>query len=275
MFRIGEFSKLTQVSIRMLRYYDEVGILKPAEIDKWTGYRMYSVEQIPILNRIIYLRDSGFNISEIAIALNKSDNKLLLEQLDKKYAEIIQTIHSQEEKLRKIDIAKKEILNEKNKMCYNVSIKAIPSYQVLSLRRVIPNYYAEESLWRELSVFADENQVQISNKTFSIYYDMEYKETDVDVELCVPVKKIGMSIKDFIYQNTEQIPIMACTMVYGDFSNIAGAYKAFAKWLQKNSQYQMFGATRQIVHLGPWNETNSKNYLIEIQIPLKDKENIS
>ena len=47
MFRIGEFSKLTQVSIRMLRYYDEVGILKPAEVDKWTGHRLYSVEQIP------------------------------------------------------------------------------------------------------------------------------------------------------------------------------------------------------------------------------------
>ena len=55
MFRIGEFSKLMQVSIRMLRYYDEKEILKPAEIDSWTGYRMYSVDQIPILNKIIAL----------------------------------------------------------------------------------------------------------------------------------------------------------------------------------------------------------------------------
>ena len=52
MFRIGEFSKLMQVSVRMLRYYDEVGLLKPAQSDPWTGYRMYSVEQIPVLNRI-------------------------------------------------------------------------------------------------------------------------------------------------------------------------------------------------------------------------------
>ena len=54
MFRIGEFSKLTQVSIRMLRYYDEVGLLTPAEVDKWTGHRLYSVEQIPRLNKILY-----------------------------------------------------------------------------------------------------------------------------------------------------------------------------------------------------------------------------
>ena len=43
MLKIGEFSKLTQVSIRMLRYYDEVGLLKAEEVDKWTGHRMYSV----------------------------------------------------------------------------------------------------------------------------------------------------------------------------------------------------------------------------------------
>ena len=51
MFRIGEFSKLTQVTIRMLRHYDDVGLLKPAEIDPWTGYRLYSVEQIKIFDK--------------------------------------------------------------------------------------------------------------------------------------------------------------------------------------------------------------------------------
>ena len=67
MFRIGEFSRLTQVTIRMLRYYDEMGLLKPSQIDPRTNYRMYSVEQIPTLNKIIYLRDSGFNVAEIAM----------------------------------------------------------------------------------------------------------------------------------------------------------------------------------------------------------------
>lgn len=61
---------------------------------------------------------------------------------------------------------------------------------------------------------------------------------------------------------------MACTMVYGEFSNIAGAYLALAKWLDKNNQYKMNGPTRQIVHRGPWNEENSQKYLTELQIPL-------
>ncbi|MDH6371899.1 DNA-binding transcriptional MerR regulator [Paenibacillus sp. PastF-3] len=151
MFRIGELSKLTQVSIRMLRYYDEAGLLKPQEIDKWTGYRMYSSEQIPILNRIVYLRDSGFNVAEIAIALDKNNDISLIKQLDNKYAEIEKVIQDEQEKLRKIKLAKIEILGQKKEMYYNISIKAIPSYAVLSLRKIIPNYYAEGELWQELS----------------------------------------------------------------------------------------------------------------------------
>lgn len=102
MFRIGEFSKLMQVSVRMLRYYDEAGLLKPAQVDKWTGHRTYSVDQIPILNKIFYLRDSGFNVSEIADALNKDEQDLAV-QLDKKHLEVEQAIRIEQEKLEKID----------------------------------------------------------------------------------------------------------------------------------------------------------------------------
>lgn len=57
-------------------------------------------------------------------------------------------------------------------------------------------------------------------------------------------------------------------MVYGDFANIKGAYLAFAAWLQENSEYKMSDPMRQIVHIGPWNESDSEKYLIELQIPL-------
>lgn len=269
MFKIGEFSQLTQVTIRMLRYYDEVGLLKPAEVELWTRYRMYSVEQIPTLHRIIYLRDSGFNVSEIAVALNKDSDNLLIEQLDVKYSEIERTIQTEQGKLEKIELAKKEILNGKTELLYNFLVKSIPSYQVLSLRETISDYYAEGELWQRLSAFAAEHNIQISNNTFSIYHDFECKEKDVDVELCAPVKKSGESMGNIIYRNTEPITTMACTMVYGAFSNISGAYAAFAEWLQKNNQYKMSWPIRQIVHRGPWNESDPEKYLIELQIPLE------
>ena len=69
MFRIGAFSKLTRVSVRMLRYYDNAGLLTPAVIDKFTGYRMYTTDQIPVLQKICLLRDMGFNVTEIGAVM--------------------------------------------------------------------------------------------------------------------------------------------------------------------------------------------------------------
>ena len=232
MFRIGEFSKLTQVSIRMLRYYDEVGLLKPAEVDKWTGHRSYSVDQIPRLNKILYLRDSGLNVSEI-------------------------------------ELAKNEIQGGKGVFHYNISVKSIPAYQVLSLRRIVPTYYSEADLWSEISSFASKQKIEIESDTFSIYHDTDFKEQNVDIELCVPVKKTGKSTEPFRFRMTEPVPTMACTMVYGEFSNIKGVYLGFAEWLQENSQYRMANPMRQIVHRGPWNENTPEKYLIEIQMPLE------
>lgn len=74
MFKIGDFSKLTLVSVRMLRYYDELGLLKPASIDRFSGYRYYSASQISRLNRIVKLRDMGFLVAEIAELLD--DNQV-------------------------------------------------------------------------------------------------------------------------------------------------------------------------------------------------------
>ena len=268
MFRIGEFSKLTQVSIRMLRYYDEAGILKPAEVDKWTGHRLYSVEQILRLNKILYLRDSGLNVTEIALALTM-DEQSLLAQLDKKHIDIENAIQAEREKLRKIELAKNEIQGGKGELHYNISVKSIPAYQVLSLRKVVPTYYSEGDLWKELSAFAGAQKIEITGNTFSIYHDTEFRETDVDIELCAQVKKMEKAKEPFCFRMTEPVPHMACTMVYGDFANIKGAHLAFAEWLQKNSEYKMSNPMRQIVHRGPWNENDPEKYLIELQIPLE------
>ena len=273
MFRIGEFSKLTQVSVRMLRYYDEAGLLKPAEVDRWTGHRLYSVEQIPRLDRIRYLRDSGFLISEIALALEMDDHALLV-SLNKKCLEIEQAIQKEQERLLKIAVAKEEIQGSKSEQHYHISMKSIPACQVLSLRRTVPTYYSEGDLWKELSAFAEKEEIEISSDTFTIYHDTEYREQDVDMELCAPVKKAGENREPFCFRMTEAVPAMASTMVYGEFSNIKKAYLAFAKWLQKNSNYQMSAPVRQIVHRGPWNENAPAKYLTQLQIPVEPLQNV-
>lgn len=270
MFRIGEFSRLTQVSIRMLRYYDETGLLKPAVIDKFTNFRLYSAEQIADLNKIVFLRDLGFNVSEILNVLNNWNNEFITEQLSSKRLEIEKTIITEQDKLTKLDQAKKDILQEKISIHYNVAIKSIPSFQVISLRRIVPNYYSEVVMWKEMIVFMEKNNIPFPQSTLAIYHDTEYKETDVDIEICVTVSNLEATApKDFVYHNTEPIAIMACTMVQGSFYNIAGAYQSFANWLEGHSAYRMAGQSRQVVHRGTWNEENPDNYLTEIQIALE------
>lgn len=269
MFKIGEFSKLTQVSIRMLRYYDEAGLLKPAETDKFTNYRLYTGDQILVLNKIVFLRDLHFNVGEIAAALEQWDNAFIFELLAKKRMEVEHAIKTEQDRLSKIELAQKDIYQEKIAIHYNVSIKNIPGYQVFSLRRTVSDYYAEGQLWKDMSAYAAENKLQISNNTFTIYHDTEYRENNVDMEICALVDKIEENANGFVFRITEPVPYMACTMVYGDFMNIAGAYLAVASWLEAHTQYRMIGQNRQIVHRGPWNEESSDHYLTEIQIPLE------
>ena len=75
MLRIGEFSKLSRVSIRMLRHYDDIGLLKPAEIDQFTGYRYYSPEQLPVVGRITAFKDMGSSLADIVKMLEIYENR--------------------------------------------------------------------------------------------------------------------------------------------------------------------------------------------------------
>lgn len=189
---------------------------------------MYSVTQIPRLNRILYLRDSGFHVSEIALAL-EMDDCLLFKTLVQKQLEIEQTIQNQQEKIRKIEAAKNELQGNKGELHYNISMKAIPEYQVLSLRRIVPTYYSEGNLWNKLSAFVKKQNIKISNHTFSVYHDTEYKENNVDIELCAPESRLCKDTAPFCFHTVEPIPVMACTMVYGDFSNIKGSVYCFCR----------------------------------------------
>ena len=65
MLKIGDFSKLSRVSIRMLRHYDDIGLLKPAETDAFTGYRYYREDQLLVMGRITALKDMGFALADI------------------------------------------------------------------------------------------------------------------------------------------------------------------------------------------------------------------
>src|SRR5260221_4653105 len=98
MMRIGDFSKLSRVSIKPLRYYDEMGLLKPISIDGSTGYRSYAASQLPRLNRILALKDLGFSLQQIGQVLNEGvSSEQLHGMLRLKRAELQQQIAEEQE----------------------------------------------------------------------------------------------------------------------------------------------------------------------------------
>ncbi len=268
MFKIGDFSRLTQVSVRMLGYYDELGLLKPEEVDRFTGYRFYSARQITRLNRIITLRDMGFLVAEISLILNECmDEADLIRQLEEKKLEIAKTIAFENNKLERIEKMIKSIGMESVLMNYEVSVKNVPSYKVVSVRGVIPAYAMEGMLWEKLGKFTGINKIQCIPPYFSIYHDGEYKESDMDVEVVMGVRELQKDRDGITFREIEAVPSMASILITGKYESISEGYNILAKWIEENN-YEIKGLAREITHKGPWNEENPENYLTELQMPV-------
>ena len=271
MFKIGDFSKLTCVSIRMLRYYDEIDLLKPAWVDLSTGYRFYSAKQIPILNKIIGLRDVGFLVAEIASILSDDSNYVtMLDRLEQRKAKIADVIINENEKLKKIEKMINCIDKEEEAMNYEVVIKSIPVCRVISLRDTITSYNNEYLLWEKLGQFIKKNKIKCDAMWFAIYHDRVYREADIDVEVAVAVFDLQDDREGFTFRETEPVIAMAVMMIPGPFVNLPPAYNYLAGWIEENN-YEISGSFRQICHKGPWNEEEQDNYLTEIQIPVIKK----
>ena len=100
MFKIGDFSKLSQVSVKTLRYYDEIGLLRPSEIDRFTGYRYYAAGQLSRLNRILLLKGLGLSLDQIGRLLESDlPPDQLRGMLKLRRAEIERSIEDEEARL--------------------------------------------------------------------------------------------------------------------------------------------------------------------------------
>src|SRR5512142_1406841 len=126
MFTVGEFSRIGRVSKRLLRYYDEIGLLKPVHIDKFTGYRYYSAEQLPRLNRILALKDLGLSLEQIACLLEQELPPAQLRgMLRLKQVEISERVEEEHARLRRVETRLRQIEEEGDMPNYEVVIKKV------------------------------------------------------------------------------------------------------------------------------------------------------
>lgn len=271
MLKIGDFSRLSRISVRMLRHYDEVGLLHPRETDAFTGYRFYGEDQLTTAGRIAALRDMGFGLSAIADMLSEDNPEQTRLRLELHRKELLNQSEEVGQKLRLVELAiarlGKDTAMENN--TYEVAVKELPARYVASVRSILESYNYEGRLWHILMSETQDQQLQMGNPclSFGIYHDREFKERDVDVEIQLTVS--GR------YQDTEHVrfkdepaQLVASAMHRGSYEEIGRATSAVAAWIEANG-YEFDGAMFSIYHVSPHQTQNPDELVTEVCFPVR------
>lgn len=276
MIKIGDFSRLNHISIRMLRYYDQHNLLKPAYVDKISGYRYYSAEQVSKLQKIKLLRDLGFSVNEIKEMFYSWTDEVIISEFNRRKKNIETEMNNLKEQKDRIDLALADANTSKFHCHYNVSIKEVPAMNVIFLRKKIPTHFDEGILWKELDTIVQKNNISIVQghyNNIAIYHDTEHLEKNVDVEVAFVLSKELKETVLYTCRYLEGIETMAYMMVYGPYEKLTDAYKNFIYWLDEHPQYEMYGQFRQVTIIDPTQTKDPNGYLTEIQIPIRESVN--
>lgn len=272
MLRIGDFSKLSRISIRMLRHYDEIGILHPESVDGFTGYRYYSESQLPLAGKIQALKSLGFGLSAIKEILGKYEDAGEMERfLLVKRKELEEEAMGTQRKLMLLDSTLKWMRKDGSLMDYNVTLKTVPERYVASVRQVIPAYDREGMLWELMCRELEEQNVQQAVPCYgmAIFHDEGYQEHDPDVEIQNAV--VGT------YKDTEHVkfktmpPIQIASATYqGSYDQIFRVNEAVADWVSANG-YDFDGKSFCIYHVSPSQTEDPEELVTEVCFPVRKK----
>jgi DNA-binding transcriptional MerR regulator len=276
MFKIGEFSKLVQIPIPTLRYYDQIGLLKPIRVDALTGYRYYSASQLPRLHRLLALRGLGFSLEQIEAVLDEGlTPEQLRGMLRLRHAQINQQLAEVQNQLFEVEARLGQIEREEELSAYDVILKQVEAVLVASVRDILPTHAASGMLFGEvyeaIRPYVDKAlypNPENGGQTMVIWYDTEHKETDVDgaaaFMLRCPVPKSGRV-------KVHELPaaMMASVIHHGSYSTIGDAHEAILRWVEA-CEYSIVGPDREInlYHRTPIRR-DDPTYITEIQYPVE------
>jgi DNA-binding transcriptional MerR regulator len=171
MFKIGDFAKLSQVSVKALRHYDDLDLLKPASVDRFTGHRYYAANQLPRLNRILALKDLGFSLEQIRQLLGE---ELPVEQLRGmlrlRQAEIEQNVEVEQARLVRVEARLRQIEQEGQMPAHEIALKKVEAKKVASVREVIPQYAEVGRLIGEVFAYPGQQGIRSLGPPTVIYH---------------------------------------------------------------------------------------------------------
>ena len=263
MLKIGEFSKLSLTTVKALRFYEKEGLLVPAHIDKWTGYRYYETAQLEDAAKIKSFRQLGLSIGEIKNIFSGEDARIIL--TDKA------------DKLRKLKLDTEfqlsviEFILEGKEMKYQVTEKEIPEMIVYSSETVLDKY-SDCMQWIPSvgqTCLALNPDIKCAEPPYEFceYLDGEYRENNIRIRHNEAVTSFGIENE---YIRFRTLPATKIISIYhkGSYDNIGEAYAFIMDYAEKNG-YKTAGLARECYIDGIWNKDSVNDWLTEIQLPVK------
>ena len=267
--KIGEFSELMQVTVKTLRHYEQKGLLVPDEVDEWTGYRYYSINQMQRLKTIRDLQRLGFSLDEIKDLYDSYSHTPTIRQLTEKIKET-------EAELKLLIARRNQLLDWRNarkemKTMERISIQSLPEIIVASHREVIPNYagigpMCVEKIGPEMQRLGC--KCPPPGYCFTIEHNKEYTPTDIDIEYCEQVEEMGEDSAIIKFKRLPAVSKALCMKHIGPYERF---YESFTEAFRNIEEqgYKAVGQHRTCYIDGAWNQEDPEKWLSVIQIPIE------
>jgi DNA-binding transcriptional MerR regulator len=275
MFRIGEFAQIAQVSGRQLRFYDQLGLLRPAHIDDQTGYRYYAIRQLPRLNSILALKELGLSLEQIGPLLEKEMSPAQLRSmLTLKRAQLERLLQEEEARLRHIESRIAQIDTEGKVEGFDVLMKSVPATPILSINCACEGM---DEVIRMVRTVAEEGTRQIKpalrDKLIVIArndVDSDKLDLDIGFSLTRPTNASVRIAGDLVLRAGElpAVDTMATIVRPGTNMESHSSFSTVGRWIEANS-YEIAGSCREIFLEPITGPPGFEGALVEIQFPVR------
>ncbi|GLZ59767.1 MerR family transcriptional regulator [Micromonospora parva] len=252
MFTIGDFARLGRVSVRMLRHYDSIGLLRPASVDPHTGYRFYRADQLRRLNRVIALKELGLTLEQVrAIVDDAVDVAELRGMLRLRRSQLAEQLAADTARLAAVEARLRMIESEGRMTTQDVVLKEIAPVRVAELTAVAASYQGEDigpviqplypELFRRLSAAG----VNPSGPAVAWYEPADAGGDAVVVHAGVLVDAEPAAAPDVTVRDLPALRSAATIIHHGAMDDVEPSMQALARWIEENG-YRTDGFAREV-----------------------------
>ncbi|MCD7097367.1 MerR family transcriptional regulator [Stenotrophomonas sp. MMGLT7] len=270
LLQIGLFSKLSQLSVRMLRHYQQHGLLVPAHVDPFTGYRYYRTGQLHEAERIRQLRDAGFVVTRIAAALAAMDDPPRLSALLDLQRE---RLDAQSRQLQLRQSALERLIHSMREIAMHFDVRQtlLPAMTVAALRHTVATYASEGELWQRLMPLVARSGAEpaAAGMAGATFHDEEYREADVDVEVWLQVAAPFAAAAPLQCRSLAQQRVVTATLA-GGYERMGQATAAIGTYIAENGLTT--GPMFNIYRVSPAQDPDPANWVTDVCFPIVDAD---